>query len=345
MKRRNFIATVTAATAAATLPQISFAAESLKSKKTNRLKVGDTIGLISPGGFITEEQLNESKTNLTSLGFHVLSAKNILNCYGYLAGTDKERAEDVHEMFGNKKVDGIVCVRGGYGCARVLDFLDFNLIKHNPKIVIGYSDITALLYGIYSQTGLTGFHGPVATSTFNDFSVNIFKSVLMEPHHPYVLRNADEANSKSEYTPFVIHGGKATGRLVGGNLSIVASLIGTKYDLDTHGKIIFLEEVGEEPYRIDRMLTQMMQAGKFKHAAGVALGVFSKCDPKPDQSSIANSFSMQEVVKERFSQFKIPVVYGLSFGHIVNKFTLPFGINAELDADKQTITLLENAVL
>lgn len=346
MKRRNFISAVGAVSASLLLPQKNvFAESSPKTIKPKRLKSGDTIGLVSPGGFITEEQLEESKTNIYSLGFSVVVAKNILHTNGYFAGTDKERAEDLHEMFGNKKVNGIVCVRGGYGCARTLDFLDFDLIKRNPKTLIGYSDITALLYGIYSQTGLVGFHGPVATSTFNEFSVNNFKNVLMNPQAKTTLRSSAEDATKSEYKPFVIRNGKVIGKLVGGNLSIAASLIGTKYDIDTKGKIIFLEEVGEEPYRVDRMLTQMIQSGKFKQAAGVALGVFSKCESKPDQSGISNSFTLSEVLLERLFQLKIPVLYGLSFGHIVNKFTLPFGINAELDVDNQNLTLLEKAVV
>lgn len=346
MKRRNFLSTFGVASASLLLSHRDvFAESSARTIKPQKLKTGDTIGLVSPGGFITEQQLEEAKTNISSLGFSVVAAKNILNRYGYLAGTDKERAHDLHEMFGNKRIDGIVCVRGGYGCARVLDFLDYNLIKRNPKILIGYSDITALLYGIYSQTGLTGFHGPVATSTFNEFSVNIFKNVLMNPQRQISLHSAIEDTTKNEYKHFIIRSGKAKGKLVGGNLSIVASLIGTKYDVDTKGKIIFLEEVGEEPYRVDRMLTQMIQAGKFKYASGVALGVFTKCESKPDESGIANSFSVSEVLRERLFQLEIPVYYGLSFGHIVNKFTLPFGINAELDVDNQELTLLEKAVV
>ncbi len=202
-----------------------------------------------------------------------------------------------------------------------------------------------MLNGIYSQTGLIGFHGPVSTSTFNEFSVTNFKNVLMNPQAKTLLRNAVEDEAKSEYKPFVIRNGKAKGKLVGGNLSIVASLIGTKYDVDTKGKIIFLEEVGEEPYRIDRMLTQMTQAGKFKNAAGIALGVFTKCESKPDESGIANSFSLSEVLSDRLFRLGIPVHYGLSFGHVVNKFTLPFGIDAELDVDNQSLTLLEKAVV
>ncbi|PIX93036.1 MAG: LD-carboxypeptidase, partial [Ignavibacteria bacterium CG_4_10_14_3_um_filter_37_18] len=202
-----------------------------------------------------------------------------------------------------------------------------------------------LLYGIYSQTGLIGFHGPVATSTFNEFSVNNFKNVLMKPQLKMSLHSASEDAAKNEYKPYVIRSGKAKGKLIGGNLSIVASLIGTKYDIEPKGKIIFLEEVGEEPYRVDRMLTQMIQAGKFKNASGIALGVFTKCESKPDQSGIANSFSLSEVLLDRLFQLKIPVLYGLSFGHIVNKFTLPFGINAELDVDNQELMLLEEAVV
>lgn len=346
MRRRNFLSAAGIASASLVLsPGITFAESLIKTIKPKKLQIGDTLGLVSPGGFITEAQLEESKTNIASLGFSVVVAKNILHTNGYFAGTDKERAADLHEMFGNKKVDGIVCVRGGYGCARVLDFLDFDLIKRNPKVVIGYSDITALFYGIYSQTGLIGFHGPVATSTFNEFSVANFKNVLMNPQSKTFLNNAVEDGTKSEYKPMVIRRGKATGKLVGGNLSIVASLIGTKYDVDTKGKIIFLEEVGEEPYRIDRMLTQMIQSGKFKNVAGIALGVFSKCESKPEESGIANSFTLSEVLSERLFRLGVPVIYGLSFGHVVNKFTLPFGVNAELDVDNQSFTLLEKAVV
>ncbi len=250
-------------------------------------------------------------------------------------------------MFERKDVDTIVCARGGYGCARILPLLDYNVIKNNPKILIGYSDVTALLYGIFKETGLITFHGPVGISTFNDYSVDYFKKVLMHPEEVFAFYNADEDKNKNdeEFNSITINTGKARGVLVGGNLSIVVSLIGTPYDVDGKNKIFFLEEVGEEPYRVDRMLTQMIEAGKFKNAKGIMLGVFKDSVSNKNKSGLDDSFSLKEVLFDRLSNLKIPVVYGMSFGHITNKFTLPFGVEAELDSLSQNLTLLEPAVL
>lgn len=314
--------------------------------KPKRLKKGDTLGLIAPAGFIDKEELNGAVKSLNDLGFKVIYTENILERNGYLAGTDEQRASDVNEMFSRKDIDGVVAVRGGYGCARILPMLDYNLIKVNPKVLIGYSDVTALLFAIYKKTGVICFHGPVGISTFNDYSVYNFKNVLMNPSENFDFYNADESkNSDGEYKPYTIRSGKAHGKLVGGNLSIVVSMIGTPFDIDMSGKIIFLEEVGEDPYRIDRMLTQMKQAGKFESAAGIALGVFNGCDAHRNRYGELRSFTLKEVLFDRLSDLNIPVAYGMSFGHIANKLTLPFGVNAELDTIFQKITLLEPAVL
>ncbi|MCL5030459.1 MAG: LD-carboxypeptidase [Bacteroidetes bacterium] len=352
MQRRNFLKTISTAAALSVLnPFSSFAQNSLigleedkRIIKPPRLKSGDTIGLIAPGSFIDEGELKESIQNLELLGFKIVYTKNILARDGYLAGTDEQRASDVNEMFSRKDVNGIVAARGGYGCTRILPMLDYNVIKNNPKILVGYSDITALLYGIYKETGLVCFHGPVGISTFNKFSLDYFKDVLIYPHDKLTFYNAHEDNNDDLYKPVTIRGGKAKGKLVGGNLSLVVSVIGTSYDIDTNGKIIFLEEVDEEPYRVDRMITQMIEAGKFDKPAGIALGVFSGCKTKPSQSGVSNSFSVLEVLFDRLFPLNIPVVYGMSYGHITNKFTIPFGINAELDSLEQTLTLLEPAV-
>ncbi len=352
MQRRNFLKTISA-TAAFTLinPIESFASNKLVNTKNEneiikppKLKIGDTIGLIAPGSFINENELKESVTNLEQLGFKVVFTNNILARDGYLAGTDKQRASDINEMFSRNDVNAIVAARGGYGCTRILPMIDYKTIQNNPKILIGYSDITALLYGIFKETGLVCFHGPVGISTFNDFSVDNFKNVLLFPHDRLTFYNAHENNNDDLYKPVTIRSGKAQGKLVGGNLSLVVSVIGTPYDIKTNGNIIFLEEVGEEPYRVDRMITQMLEAGKFDKASGVALGVFSGCKSKPSHSAIDNSFSVLEVLFDRLFPLNIPVVYGMSYGHITNKFTIPFGINAELDSLEQTLTLLEPAV-
>ncbi len=250
-----------------------------------------------------------------------------------MSGTDKERTEDLIEMFERDDVKGIVCARGGYGCARILPLLNYDLIRKNPKVLIGYSDVTALLYGLYQKAGLVAFHGPVGISTFNDYSVNSFKKVLMNPDSTNLFENSTSGDDENVYGVTTIVKGKEKGRLVGGNLSIMVSLIGTEYDLDYAGKIIFIEEIGEEPYRIDRMLTQMIQADKFKNAAGIMMGIFDKCESKEKNPSYGKSFNLMEVLMDRLSSLKIPIVYGMSFGHVKDKFTIPFGALAELVND------------
>lgn len=344
MRRRDFIKSVSTAAALTAMPKIHPAILRQNKIKPPRLKPGDTLGLIAPGSYISQEELKESISNLEKLGFKVVYRERILSKTGYLAGSDESRAEEVNSMFADKKVNGIICARGGYGCARILPMLDFNIIRENPKVLIGYSDITALLNGIYVSTGLITFHGIVGISSFNDFSINYFNDVLVKPRKNLVLiseKGDDEKNNEGITT---ITSGKAVGELAGGNLSVLNALIGTRYDFDGEGKIIFLEEVGEEPYRIDRMLTQLIQSGKFDKAAGIAMGVFKNCEPKEKDPSFTSSYSLIEVLFDRLSNLKIPAIYGMSFGHIKNKFTLPVGIKAELDTINQTLTLLESSV-
>ncbi len=349
MKRRDFLKTTAITAAAASMPINSiFAGSKTNSSekeiiKPKRLKKGDTLGIISPGSSVNKEELKESIEALEKLGFNTYTTDRICAKHGYLGGTDEQRAADVNEMFANEKVDGIVCARGGYGCNRILGMLDYDVIKKNPKVLIGYSDITALLYGIYAQTGLVTFHGPVGISTFNEFSVDYFTKVLMEPQEQTVFHSAkdDQAKKDEAYHIVKIRGGKASGRLVGGNMAVGVSLMDTPYDVDYTGKLIFFEEIGEKAYRVDRMLSQMTLSGDLSKAAGIVLGVFKNCEDKEDESS----FSLKEVLFDRLTDLGIPVIYGLSFGHITNKFTIPFGINAEMNVAEETLTLLEPAVL
>jgi muramoyltetrapeptide carboxypeptidase len=344
MKRKSFLKKISLASAIPFIPLEGLqSAQSVHFKKIKpkELKAGDTIALVAPGSYISEEELNDCIENLWSLGFKAVYNKSILSKTGYFSGNDKQRAGELMEMFSRKDVDGIMCARGGYGCTRILPLLDYDIIKVNPKVFIGYSDITALLYGIYTKTGLVCFHGPVGISTFNAFSTSYLKGVLFFPHDKLELNSVP---GEDDPEPFTINSGKAEGELAGGNLSVIVSLIGTEYDIDTENKIIFLEETSEEPYRIDRMLTQMIMSGKLSKASGIALGVFDNCEPKKDKPSFSSSFSLKEVLFDRLSALDIPVVYGLSFGHIKNKFTLPFGIKAELNSISKTLTLLEKAV-
>jgi muramoyltetrapeptide carboxypeptidase len=351
MHRRKFLTTMgTASAVAITAPIDSLSTQNKtytfgndEILKPKRLRENDTVGLVAPAGFISEESLKESIENLEALGFRVVFTEHILKKQGYFAGDDATRARDLEQMFLRPEVKAIVCVRGGYGSARILPLLNYGVIRNNPKILVGYSDITVLSYALYARAGIVSYQGFVGTSTFNDYTVENLRKVLLSPEENITLYPAVEDQSGPEYTMSTIRSGKADGRLLGGNLSIMVSLIGTPYDVDTKGKILFIEEVREEPYRIDRMLTQMRSAGKFDGAAGIVMGVFRNCEPR--DTDPADSFSLMEVINDRLSDLNIPVLYGMSFGHVVNKLTLPVGIRAELNTVYQTIRLLEPAVL
>jgi muramoyltetrapeptide carboxypeptidase len=311
--------------------------------KPKALKAGDTIGLVTPASPITPEQLEKAVKNIEALGFKVVyNEKRVLSKYGYLAGEDLFRADDLNLMFNNPEIDGIWCVRGGYGTARILGMLNYKVIKEHPKVLIGYSDITALLQAIFKHTGLVCFHGPAAASEFTEYTKRHVKAVLMNPQKTYEIDYAVENldNESTEFQPIVIQEGIAEGRLIGGNLTLVTSLIGTRYDINYDNRLVFLEDIGEQPYRIDRMITQLLLAGKFQRARGVILGVFLDCEAKKGSQSL----SLRETLLDRFQYFKVPVIYGMSFGHIANQFTFPLGINARLNTENKSVTLLESSV-
>jgi muramoyltetrapeptide carboxypeptidase len=349
LKRRNFIKTTSAASLATLIsPKIIADGRQYSGNnliKPRALKRGDRIALVTPGSYITNDEQQESINNLQTLGFEVVYSERLMQKNGYFSANDEERAADINEMFSREDIAGIVCARGGYGCTRILPYLDYNLINKNPKPLIGFSDVTALLYALYKYSSLITYHGPVAISTFSNFSKNYFNRVLIEPEDEFELENSRNGNNYNIYGITSVADGVGEGELIGGNLSIVASLIGTPYDVDTTAKIIFLEEFLEEPYRIDRMLTQMLQAGKFEKAAGVALGVFKMCESNRQNPSFSGSFSLMDVLNDRLGNLGIPVIYGLSFGHVIDKLTLPVGIKAEINSKRKTLKLLEKPVV
>lgn len=345
MKRKNFVKAVGIASIGAMIPfnnslPLNLPIEKIKPQK---LIPGDTIGLVAPGSYITGQELKDSIKNLNELGFNVVYTNNILSRNGYFSGTDNQRAADLMTMFKRMDVAGIICARGGYGCTRILPLLDYNTIKSNLKVFMGFSDVTSLLYGIYKETGMVCFHGPVGISTYSDYTKGYFRKLLIDGDEKIKIVNAPPENDNEEFKPLTIKEGVGRGELIGGNLSVVVSLIGTPYDINTRDKIIFLEEMEEDPYRIDRMLTQLRMAGKFEGAAGVVLGIFRDCKPS-DKTSFDTSFTLIEVLKNRLGDLNIPVVYGMSFGHVKDKFILPVGVTAELDSTNQTITILEPSV-
>ncbi len=302
-----------------------------------RLKKGDTIGLITPGSYISDEGLEKAVKNAEELGFHVKLGKNIRKQRGFNAGSDAERLADLHAMFGDSQVKGIWCARGGYGCTRLLPGLDFKFIRKHPKALIGYSDITALLNAIHTATGMVGFHGPVASSTMTDYTREHFTRILMGDHRGYLIRplHAKDEEQAGPHRP-----GRATGKLLGGNLTLLAALAGTPWQADYRNALLFMEEIGEKPYRIDRMLTQLRQASRIAEAAGILLGTFNDCQAEADDLSL----SLEETLSDRLLPLNKPTAYGLSFGHIDNQCTLPIGIRATFKAEDKSIKLEENGL-
>lgn len=349
MNRRTFSKKIAAATTLIGFPFVGFNRDSSttfskKIIKPKRLKPGDTIGLVTPASPITEEQLDKAIKNIEGLGFKlVYNRKRLLARNGYLAGKDIVRADEINRMFDNKDIDGIWCIRGGYGVTRMLEMLNYKVIRQNPKVLIGYSDVTALHQAIFKKTGLVCFHGPVGASEFTAYTQKHVTQVVSNTDTTFKIEAApqNEAMENQVYNSYVINDGVAEGKLVGGNLTLAASLVGTPYDISYNNKLVFLEDIGEKPYRIDRMITQMLLAGKFDRVKGIILGVFYNCEAGEGE----NSLTLAEMFKDRFERLKIPVIYGMSFGHISNQFTLPLGINARLNTTDKTLTLLESAVI
>ncbi|AWX45594.1 Muramoyltetrapeptide carboxypeptidase [Flagellimonas maritima] len=348
IKRRKFINLTALLSTTALLPNITFPEKKDLDKNSRllpkHLEKGNTIGLIAPGYAVSPETLKRIKKEVKEMGFIPFHTDRIHGNHGYFSNTDKERAADLNEMFANSKVDAILCARGGYGCTRIMQMIDYENIKLNPKILVGFSDITALLNGIQKETGLITFHGPVGSTIEDDYSQQEFTNTLMQPNYPQPITNVllkdQEMINNPEYERYTITSGISTGKLVGGSLTLVNALVGTPHEIDFTDAIVCLEDVEEAPYRIDRMLTQLIEGASFKNAKGIVFGVFAGCN----SSSNSKSFTLKEVIMDRIAPLQIPAAYGMSFGHVPNNFTFPIGINANWDADKMTLEILEKAV-
>ncbi len=306
--------------------------------KPKALKVGDTVGLIAPASNTTEENVQKSIQMLTSLGFVVKEGKTLYERHGYLAGKDDIRAKDVNDMFADKEVDGIICIRGGSGCLRILDKIDYDIVRANPKVFVGYSDLTVLHIHFTQECDLVTFHGPMVSANmindFDDFSrQGLLKMIFGSEDGIIPIENPAGHDLVS------LNGGMAIGPLIGGCLSLVVSTLGTPYEIDTKGKILFLEDIGEEPYRIDRMLNNLRLAGKLDDAVGIILGDFKNCDKPTDHYD--NNLSLQEVFEDQVLSAGKPTIGNLRSGHCKPMITLPFGVHYRLDADKKELHLLE----
>ncbi len=297
------------------------------------LQEGDTIGIISPASPMIRERLEKGIAYLKNRGFSVLLGKHVFDQRGYLAGADEVRVEDLHAMIANQDVKAIISSRGGYGTPRLLPFLDYQLIRKNPKILVGYSDLTSLQLAIYSQTGLVTYSGPMV-------AVEMGKGMdpFTEEHFwPHLMAG----QSYPEYpsvpdSPLVrVHSGKARGRLLGGCLSMINPILGTPYQPDFEGAILILEDVGEEPYRVDRYLSQFRSAGIFQQVAGIIFSQFVDCEPGDSPS-----LTVDEVIEDYTHDLSIPIVKNFLYGHVDRKFTIPIGARVELDADSLKIRFL-----
>ncbi|MBX2814714.1 MAG: LD-carboxypeptidase [Saprospiraceae bacterium] len=308
--------------------------------KPRKPSPGSRWGLIAPGSPVPRKRIELAKKNVSSLGFEPVLGKHVDKELGFLAGKDEERLEDIHAMFEDDTIEAIWCLRGGYGCTRLLPLLDYDLIRQNPKPLFGYSDITALHHALWTETGLISFHGPIPAAEFGLYNQEHLTKTWTENTWSIGLHDAHRklGTSRREFRSGVIHKGIAEGQLIGGNLTLLAAMVGTPQSPSYTNKIVFIEDVGEKPYRIDRMITQLSQGSDFKEAAGYVLGIFNDCHPEKEDKSL----SLKETLGRQFQAIGKPCVYGLPIGHIEEQVTLPQGVQAGLRADDLVLEILES---
>ncbi len=312
--------------------------------KPPRLNHGDTIGIVAPASApIDAKAIDRSVKVLQSLGFKVKLGKHLRKKQGFLAGSDEERLGDLMSMFRDPEVKAILCVRGGYGTARLLPLLDYEVIRANPKIFVGYSDITSLHCAFLKKANLVTFHGPMLHSDFckkdmPDFTLQSFLNTLTQPYAAGSICKTYHGKIS------VLRRGKASGRLLGGNISLLCTTLGTPYQPSFKKKILFLEDLDEAPYRFDRMLTHLLNAGVLQQVAGVAVGLNRNCIDPQAKKRKQYWQTVEDVLKERLAPLKVPVVAGLPCGHVPLNATLPMGVQAELDGTNGDLTILEPAV-
>lgn len=341
--RRRFGAVAAALVAAASLPAPARPATRALIRPP-RLKRGDVAALVAPGGHLSDAEIERSVRNLESLGLAVKLGANVRLARGNYAGSPFQQAQDLHAMFADREVKAIWAGRGGSGGAQLLPHVDWDLVRKHPKILCGYSDVTALHLAMQRQAGLVSFHAPQAISTWSDYSREHLVAAIMEPRPGRVIRSAVENLAKAakqpEFAERVVRPGIAEGPLTGGNLSVLSALAGSPYGAQMKGRVVFLEDIGEAPYRINRMLMHLTLTGDLPSAAGLMLGVFVKCHAPEGEASL----TLEETLVDRAWPLGVPSAIGMSIGHIAHQVTLPLGIRARFDAGERTIALLEAAV-
>jgi muramoyltetrapeptide carboxypeptidase len=313
--------------------------------KPERLRPGDVVGIVAPASAPDNpEDFDRYTRAIENRGFKPRLAPNVRKRLGFLSGDDPSRASDLMGMFADPEVKAIICARGGYGSARLLGMLDYHLIKKYPKIFVGFSDITALHCAIQTHSQLVTFHGPTlntaVTAEGPEFTVQSLLKTVMQPTPPGGICDSDARKAVS-----VLRGSTATGPLVGGNLSVLATMLGTAYQPRFKGAIFFFEDVDEEPYRIDALLTQLLNAGLLQQVAGVAVGTNKNCIDPAAATSKEYRQTLADVLKDRLLPLGVPVVTGLPFGHVPNNATLPMGLEATLDGGNGDLIINEGAVV
>lgn len=341
-RRRRLLA---AAGAAALLPGCAALPPPPASlTRAARLREGDAVGLFAPSGVATEAHLQRAVDHLARLGLRAKVPRHLLATHGGYAGTVAQRLDDFDTLWRDGDVRALWALRGGAGAASLLPHLDYARVRREPKVVVGYSDTTALLLALRHRAGLVCFHAPVATSTFNDDTVGALRAVLMQPQPETVFtRLADHerrAEAEPQFRARTLRAGVAEGPLTGGNLSVLSALQGTPFAADWAGAVLFLEEVREQPYRIDRMLAQLDLGPGLHQAAALVAGVFERCEAPPGEASL----TLQQTLDQHLGGAGVPAVYGLSFGHVPGQIVLPLGVRARVDTEARTLTLLEPAV-
>ncbi len=302
--------------------------------KPNRISFDARLGLVAPASPIYEDSVfDRMLENLEGLGFSLKLGKHVRDRRGYLAGTDRDRAADLMRMFKDPDVDAIMCIRGGWGCNRILPLLDYDVIRSNPKPLIGFSDITSLHMAIQKKSGLVTFHGPVGKSDWNPYTIQSFSQVLIQGEP-----GTYSVPESQQHKAFVIQKGAAEGVMLGGNLSVLVSMLGSDYVPSFEGAILFLEDVGEDPYRVDRMLTQLKLNGILDEITGFIFGQCTNC------TAGANSLSLQQVLEDHIKPLGIPAFYGAMISHEEKNATIPVGLPSRLTADDLSFRITESGV-
>ena len=348
MNRRAFLGALAAAPAAGAALSARSQSGSRNPKiiKPQRLKQGDTVALVAPASAtFNSMDVDIARESLQALGLTVKIGKHLLGRHGYLAGADRDRAADINAFFADESVRAVLPIRGGWGSSRVLPYLDFDVIRRNPKVLLGYSDITALLLSVHARTGLVTFHGPNGLGRWDEWSVDylrrlLFNGEVLTMENPKKLSDRNSL-TQIEHRPQTITPGTARGRLLGGNLTVLTTIMGSPYLPEWDGAILFLEDVGEDLYRVDRMFTQMNLAGALQRIRGLVFGTCAECGPGEGFASL----TLEEILADHIKPLGVPAWFGAMIGHQTPQWTVPVGVDATIDATRGTITLNEAAVL